>query len=450
MINLTPELKRTKGKPLYEQLYTYIKESVEKGAFLKGDKLPSIRTASSALNLSKTTVIEAYDQLLLEGYIESKDRSGYFICTDALQPKIPESKNADISPKITTYNDMIDKSFNEKLWANLVCSVIRDNTEKLFSYGEVFGESQLRNATVKYLKGMRGVTAQPYQVIIGAGMNNLASTLTKLLPSQKSVAFEYPGFNKGVNIFEERGFSCTPIPLKNGELDITALYDSGAKLVFVTPSHQYPTGSVMSASVRRKLIEWARQTDAYIIEDDYDSVLRFHGRPISALQGYAPDRVIHFGSFSKLVIPAMRISYMVLPEKLSNELLTREDIYMQSASVTEQLALAKFIDLGYFERHIRKIRKVYSERNELITKELLKNGREYLSVMGNQSGFHILLKAHNCDTAKLKSLLLKKGIRIELTPGLDDNIILLYYSGIYDEKEFVSLFISTLKSCKKS
>lgn len=436
MVDLLPALDRNSKKSLYEQLYEYVKQCAQNGVFLKNDKMPSVRAAANSLGISKTTVVQAYDQLVLEGYLEARDRSGYFICADSQQGHILSSAEPEVEFKSNyhTYNDEVDeKTFDEKQWAGLIASVIRDK-KSLLSYGEVFGEFPLRKAINNYLAGMRGVVTEPTRIIIGAGMHNLINVLKSFIPRCK-IAFEYPGFEKGMKLFAREGFDCVPIPLVKDGLDMDLLYKSGARLVFVTPSHQYPTGAVMSVSTRSRLIEWARSTDSYIIEDDYDSILRFHGRPIPALQGMDPARIIHFGSFSKLIIPAMRISYMVLPKNLAKELFESENLYMQPVSRVEQLALAEFIDRGYFERHIRKIRKAYSVKNDNLTRIITADNSPRIKLIGNQSGFHILLKIDVGDISALRGMLLKKGIRIEPIAGLE-NIVMVYYSGVEDEKEF--------------
>lgn len=447
MVNLLPTLSKNSGKPIYEQLYEYIRSQVESGVFEVGDKLPSIRWAATSLGVSKTTVIEAYDQLLLEGYIDSRDRSGYYISASGVGGIIPTS--GEQLPELShtpSFNDRVDAdSFDEKLWASLVTGVIRDHKEVLLSYGDVFGEGELRGETAKYLSGMRGVVASPTQVIIGAGMSNLVALLDRVIGEEKTIAFEDPGFYRGVQIFENLGYNCVPIPLGKEGIDVKSLYKSGAKLVFVTPSHQYPTGGVMSATTRRELVQWANTTGGYIIEDDYDSILRFHGRPIPALQGVAPDRTIHLGSFSKLVIPAVRVSYMVLPVELTKSLLTKDDIYIQPASRTEQLALAQFIAGGHFERHIRRIRKVYSAKNDKLCKLIAKEGQDLLKVVGNQSGFHLLLQVKTSDAVALKDSLAKLGIRVEVVAGFESTL-LVYYSGVTDEENFFKTLFEQVKS----
>ena len=219
--------------------------------------------------------------------------------------------------------------------------------------------------------------SKPEQVVIGAGIQYLFGLIASTFKSEySSIAFEYPGFSKGMYIFEDYGYKMVKIPLEKDGIDMKTLEASQANIVYVSPSHQYPTGNVMAIKKRLQLLDWAKKNNAYIIEDDYDSLLRYEGYPVPALQGLNEgENVIYVGSFSKLLIPALRISFMILPVSLMAKFEAILPRYSQSVSKIEQLALENFMSEGAFERHIRRIKKIYGRKNALLIEAFKQIGR---------------------------------------------------------------------------
>ncbi|HAS73555.1 MAG TPA: hypothetical protein DCS67_05370, partial [Clostridiales bacterium UBA8960] len=310
------------GSPKYIQLYEYIRKEIELGNLKNREKLPSVRMLSKMLSISKVTVENAYSQLLVEGYIESKNKSGYYVMEfeadelgqfkkhlKAIEPQEIQALDA------TLYNTdgTEENAFNFSEWKKAINLVLEYETKALLSYGEPQGELCLRREIARFVHQSRGGVCKPEQIIIGAGIQYLFGLIaTGFKNDFLKVAFEYPGFSKGMVVFEDYGYQMEKIRVEKDGIDVKMLEASGARIVYVSPSHQYPTGSIMSIKKRLQLLDWAAKNHAYIIEDDYDSLLRYEGYPVPALQGLGEgEHVIYVGSFSKLLIPSLRISFMI-------------------------------------------------------------------------------------------------------------------------------------------
>lgn len=436
---------KSNGISKYIQLYEYIKGEIEAGAFKSGEKLPSVRLLSKSLSISKATVENAYNQLVVEGYVESKDKSGFYVLDfDAsdlgqFNKKIPESAtHAALVPKPKKYNSdgTEEKAFHFNEWKKAVNRILEYETKTLLSYGEAQGEYALRKEIAKFVLQSRGVTCKPDQIIIGAGIQYLFGLIAAVFKDQmNSIAFEYPGFAKGMYVFEDYGYHMEKIALEKDGIRISALEQSHAKLVYVSPSHQYPTGGVMSVKKRLQLLDWAQRCEGYIIEDDYDSLLRYEGIPVPALQGLSKgENVIYVGSFSKLLIPALRISFMILPDPLMqkfNSVLMR---YSQSVSKIEQLALALYMEEGAFERHIRRIKKIYGRKNQLLIEAFKQHETDLVKLIGQESGLHVTLRFDpSVDTKSVVEQCVAVGITLEVIEGYqNEQVIVFSYSGVPD------------------
>lgn len=398
------QFKRDTLVPLYVQLYDYVKEEIISGRLLKDTRIPSIRDLSLQLNISKNTVETAYQQLCAEGYISSRPKSGYFVSAIETIPfinldfPIPgfEHSNNSISHKVEYdfRSDYIDQgSFNFPVWKKFINRALRDN-KRFLTYGNNQGEYNLRKETAKYLRQSRGVNCHPEQIIIGAGVQSLLHLLCSILDqSYQTVAFEDPGFRKAQYIFKDHNFNIIPIPLEYDGININSLTQSRAKLVYVSPSHQFPMGSTMPVKKRNLLLKWAQDNNALIIEDDYDSELRYYGKPIPSLQGLnGENNVVYLGSFSKILIPSLRISYMVIPPSLLPIYKENMNKYNQTSSTIEQIALALYMKEGYLEKHIRKLRKLYAKKNQIIIESISSIMKDKVTIQGKESGLHILLE----------------------------------------------------------
>lgn len=431
--------------PKYFQLYEYIKREIELGHLKNSEKLPSVRTLSNMLNISKVTVENAYNQLLVEGYIESKSKSGYYVMSfeeDELgrfKKRMPSFDTQRFEePEHTLYNTdgTEETAFSFVEWKKAINRVLEYETNNLLSYGDPQGELCLRREIASFVHQSRGGICKPEQIIIGAGIQYLFGLIaTGFKGDISSIAFEHPGFSKGMVVFEDYGYAMDKINLEKDGIDVKMLEASGARIVYVSPSHQYPTGSIMSIKKRLQLLDWAAKNDAYIIEDDYDSLLRYEGYPVPALQGLGQgEHVIYVGSFSKLLIPALRISFMILPESLMNRFTPLISRYSQSVSKIEQLALENFMADGAFERHIRRIKKIYGKKNQKLIEAFDRHESALVKLVGKSSGLHVTLSFDlKVDLSRVIDDCRALGIALDEIAGYKQgNIVVFSYSGVPD------------------
>ncbi len=447
MIGFVINLEEKSKIPKYIQLYEHIKNEIHEGTLKEGTKLPSIRMVSEALKISKSTVENAYNQLIVEGYIESKYKSGYYVINIDIYDYNQFAKGSSPSIKlnkpkktiqIQSSDEQEEATFNFNDWKKMVNKVLEYDTKALLSYGDVQGEFALRREISDFLHQSRGGKCHPDQIIVGAGIQYLFGLIAALFRGEEAqIAFEYPGFSKGMYIFEDYGYQTIKVPVESDGINIKKLEASLAKIVYVSPSHQYPTGSIMPIKKRIKLINWATKNQSFIIEDDYDSLLRYEGYPIPALQGLNQGKnVIYVGSFSKLLIPSLRISFMVLPEPLLQKFNLIKERYSQTVSKIEQLALANYMSEGYFERHIRRIKKIYGRKNQLLIDAFKIHQNPYFELIGKESGLHVMLSfSRTVNKEKVVKEAELIGLKLE---GISDyegsDILVLSYSGLADQE----------------
>ena len=362
--------------PLYEQLYEALKQAVESGRLPKGSRIPSIRKLSEDLGISRTTIESAYQQLAIEGYIKSEPQRGYFVIFGS-RPLSRPSPGRRLPPpalpspiRFDLGTDRIDASHADlKLWKRHIREVLT-RQDLLTSYGDPQGEPALREALSAYAYRLRGVSAGPDTIVVAAGTQTLLSIVCGLT-GEKRVALEEQGFRQAEQVFSDCRMEISFLPNDGAGPSISHLKASGARLIYVNPSHASGTISAIPMSRRYELLEWARETGGLIIEDDYNGELRYNARPIPALQGMGDNQpVVYLGSFSKLLLPSVRISYMALPQNLASIYRERSSNYNQTASKTEQLALASYIGSGQMERHLRRLRKLYGEKSQIMLKAL--------------------------------------------------------------------------------
>ncbi len=438
-------------EPLYIQLYLYYKAAIEQNRLRESEKLPSIRGLSRILSVSKITVEKAYQQLMSEGYIKNYDRSRYTV--NKLDEIIFKAPTANMSYQHDhkqglkeerilydfSSGEMDIDGFDFSLWKRYISKAFFQK-ERLVGYGNIKGEEELRKEIAKYIEKSRGVYVHTEQIIIGAGVQSLLSMLCSMLKLEyNSIAFEEPGFRNGRRIFADHAFTIMPIKMKTDGIDMGELVNSRERLVYVSPSHQFPTGYIMPIGKRYQLLNWAEEKNGIIIEDDYDSEFRYFGRPIPALKGLDNrERVVYLGSFSKVIPPSIRVSYMVLPEKFLEIYQTKSSLYNQTASTIEQLALAQFMSDGHLERQIRRLRKLYYEKRKLFLEEIQTILGKNAKVNGTESGLHVILSLKSeLEAKELAARALEKGCRVapiqdyywELSPEKMPQV-LLYFSKI--------------------
>lgn len=396
----TPIFKRSSEQPIYMQLRGAIIDEINQGRMTPGMKLPSVRQFAEHLKVSRTTIENTYSQLLAEGYIYSEQGRGYFVeAIDAEAMATREEAQAGQSPgQVYRYDFakeyVAEEAFDFKLWKKHVNHVLNYDQATLYAYGERRGEMALREAICHQFYRSRGVVAKPGQLVVGSGVTPLITMLTRLFATKdiREVAVEEPGFSKAAHVLEAGGMTVSGLPVTFRGSDIHALTEGTARACYVSPSHQFPTGQIMSVSERQRLLKWADKCDGYIIEDDYNFELRYEGQPIPAMQSMDRDgRVIYMGSFSTVLAPAIRISFLVLPRGLNHRFDALAAMYPQTASKVEQLALAHMMTSGDFDRHIRRIRKHYSKKRELATRCLRQLLPEGFQVRQIKAGLQIIV-----------------------------------------------------------
>lgn len=419
---LTIELKQEKKEPFYEQIYKYIREEIRNGSLKKQDRLPSSRGLAAHLSISRNTVDMAYTQLLSEGYIESIPKKGYYVCE--LETSLTEERLIDdwIEEENTEKQWIVDfspngvdmENFPYNQWRKLTReAMITDNSE-LFQSGDPQGDLELRKTIRLYLHQSRGVNCQENQILLGAGSDYLLLLLGMLLEKEKKIAFEAVAYPQAYKVFQSLGFQSVNIPIDSHGMKVQELEHSGCEIAYVTPSHQYPTGIVMPISRRLKLLSWANEKEGrYIIEDDYDSEFRYHGRPIPALQGNdRKGNVIYLGTFSKGIAPAIRVSYMVLPQMLYRKFKEKLAFLSCTVSRIDQTVINRFMKEGYYERHLNKMRGIYRAKHDCLLQEL-KNFGEGLQVFGESAGLHLLVRLKTEQSDKeLAALAAEQGIKV--------------------------------------
>lgn len=410
MYNMTIRLQADSKQCLYEQIYEHIKKEIKEGKLLAGERLPSTRSLAEYLQISRSTVDVAYAQLLSEGYLEARPCKGYFVCKmDGMLRLAEETKEQSGQQEEDSYEEsgeavsqgaLLDFSPNGTdmsafpfgVWKKITKNILNDSNSALFSLGHPQGDWDLRVTISRYLHSSRGVNCRPEQIIVGAGNDYLLLLLEKILGRHVRIAMENPTYRRAYQIFQSFAYEIIPVPMDEGGMLVSELEKERVSAVYVMPSHQFPTGAVMPIGRRTELLKWADgDSGRYLIEDDYDSEFRYRGKPIPSLQASDKQgKVIYIGTFSKAIAPAIRVSYMVLPEQLLERYLEQCSFYSSTVSRIDQRILNEFIRDGYFERYLNKMRKIYRTKHELLL-ELLEPFRKSFVISGENAGLHLLL-----------------------------------------------------------
>ncbi|HIV86501.1 MAG TPA: PLP-dependent aminotransferase family protein [Candidatus Pygmaiobacter gallistercoris] len=383
-------------RPLYQQLYSWLAGEITAGHLAAGEKLPSKRSAAANLGVSLNTVETALGMLIAEGYLTSRPRSGVYVAD--VSPLIPAPRPAAPLPaaeqderwsyRFSTSG--VDVSlFPQKIWARIAREVNAD-APALLNHGPAEGEAALRGAIADYLLGLRGVRCDPDQILVGAGMEYLLGLLAPLLGGR--VAFERPGYPKARRILENGGVTLVDLPVDRAGLRVDLLAESGATAIYVTPSHQFPTGATMPVGRRLDLLRWAAADPVrLIVEDDYDSEFRFDGKPVPSLQGLDPHgQVIYVGTFSRSIAPGIRIGYLVLPRALLGRWRQRFAGYSCTVSRLEQQTMARFLAGGHFTRSLNRARGQYRRRRDALVGALRSSFGKDLTLLGAHTGLHLV------------------------------------------------------------
>jgi GntR family transcriptional regulator / MocR family aminotransferase len=417
--------------PLFRQIFNGLRNAILTGKLKPGTCLPSTRQLAEDLNVSRNTVLSAYDQLLAEGYLEGTAGSGTFVARnlpeERLQPgpiaprvhghhyqsrspskrgrklaaNLPDAGEVRLGDLLPYRNPIPFRyptpelaSFPFNIWSKLMAKYNRNPSYDLLDYSYPAGYPRLREVIAAYLKSARGVQCEAEQVIVvPSSQMGLDIIAQMLLDHGDTGLIEDPGYFGARAVFERAGIRITPIPIDEEGVSMSAIRKTrnDARIIYVTPSHQFPLGVTMSLARRLDLLEWARQTNAWIIEDDYDGEYRYTGRPIPSLQGLdGNERVIYIGTFSKMMFPSLRISYLVAPRDLAEVFIKGRILIDTQSSTIPQGALADFIEDGHFARHIRRMRKLYAERQACLIAAVKTELSGLLEVEERAAGMHLI------------------------------------------------------------
>jgi len=422
VINIDP----TAALPLHRQVYAEIRQAILWGRLSPGEKLPSTRALAQLLGVSRATVTQSYEMLLSEGYLETIVGSGTFVChqlPDELLNTTPipaKSQLTNSAISLSAYGKSLsDRAFLRvpeadveisfsygrpafdqfpiNLWCKLLSRHCNSQRNVLDYTVDSMGYQPLREAIASYLSRSRAVNCHAEQIIIVGGSQQGIDLITRILIDRGDwVAVEEPGYISARRSFLAQGASLFPVSVDESGLIVSSLTTGiipNIKLVYVTPSHQFPTGATLSLPRRLELLAWAQQSRVMIIEDDYDSEYRYGERPIPALQGLDQgNSVIYVGTFSKVLFPALRLGYLVLPQYLVSIFARAKWLADRQCSLLEQYALTDFITEGHLERHIRKMRSLYDKRRQTLVQSLLSHFGNKIEILGENAGMHVMVR----------------------------------------------------------
>ena len=439
--------------PLYRQIYLYIKEAIYNQDIKKNEKLPSLRGLAKELEISITTIEQAYFQLEVEGYVYAKANSGYYVkdqldCFDS-QDHLPMMESIEeISIESNPY--YYDRAcFNFERYKKCINKVINQYQDQLYYQSASQGEAFLRKEISHYVYQSRGVRCSSDQVIIGAGTQQLATLIIRILKMLDIHVFvvEDPSYIPIVDIFQNSHFSTLKVPVNDNGVSISQLPTNIPCVLYTAPSNQFPTGSFMPINKRIEAIKWAHSNHSFIIEDDYDSELRYLTKPIPAMQGLdkKSQSIIYMGSFSSTMYQAFRISYLILPNSLLGFYQQIKDQYNQTCSKLEQLALGLFMHNGDYQKGIKKMRKLYAVKLEMVL-SLLKNN-EHVTVTNRTTGIALGIQIKSKKTPEEIIQIAKEAkIKIRSYKNNEETNYLLYYNYIPKEniKKALETFLSQL------
>ena len=410
---LLVELDRAAPDPLHRQLANGLRDAIRTGRLAPATRLPSTRVLAADLGVSRRLVVDAYSQLAAEGFLLSRHGSGTRVATvDAASvPKRDTGELArhfdiDFAPGSPDLG-----SFPRHAWLRALRQGLAEIESHAFGYVTPQGLHTARLAVADYLRRTRGVLADPQHIVLCSGATQAIALLASVL-SDQTLAMEDPGFWLHRMVMRHNGIEPVAIPVDDDGLDVAALADSGATTMLATPAHQSPTGVVLSAARRTALVDWAR-AGHLVIEDDYDAEYRYDRAPVGALQGIAPDRVVYVGSTSKTLAPGLRIGWMVLPAHLVGRATLSKGLADAGSSVMDQIAFAKLLTSGGYDRHLRQMRRRYLTRRNTLLRALARYLPE-ATVLGAAAGVHLTVRIPDgCRVADLVHRAAEMRVRVE-------------------------------------
>lgn len=466
-INIT--LDSNLGKSLHTQIFDQIRNLIITDKLLPGDLLPSSRTLAEDLFIGRNTVIAGYETLTAEGYIETRGTSGTFVCnplpetlievskldqrrkqSDHVEPEpvlcfagSPGGDGASSRPEIDFWvGRSAAESFPLTIWKKLLVQTLNSPNLCIADYSDPAGLLELRQSIADHLAKSRGMDVDAEQVVITSGSQDGLNLVYRLLFNNfDTVYIENPCYQGAVYLFQSLGLDVEPIPVDSSGLMVSKLPLKQSSLVFVTPSHQFPLGVTLAQERRQQILDWAEKTDSFIIEDDYDSDFRYDGPPLTSLAGLDDSRrVFYLGTFSKSLGAGLRLGYAVVPKSFIDQTRQTKAFMNNGQPWLEQVVLSKFLKMGEFDRHLRRVRKLYKKRRDCLISAFKKHFPE-TSFGGHDCGLHLVWylpeNFPSATTIQLKArsqgigvYSLKSGAAVDFTENKSDNIILLGYSSV--------------------
>lgn len=463
------QLNRSRRAPLSIQIAHGIRDAIFNQRLQPGAKLPPTRDLAHQLKVSRTIVIEAYEWLVSEGYAEARQGSGTYLSEAvAMIPGVPspappprrrtdESIDAQISYDFRPGLPALDL-FPRVQWKTALTRALLNSEADSLGYGPVEGLPKLRRAIAEYVGRTRGLPVDPDRVVITIGVSQALDLMLRTLAPIPAIAFEEPSAEPVGRLIRLHNIPALPVPVDRNGMQIETLsnFNNPPTVIHVVPSHQFPTGVVMSLERRLNLLAWAKNHNAVIIEDDYDSEFRFDRSPPIALAALdSSQRVVYFGTFSKTLYPGLRLGFCVLPERLMKRFLELKWFSDRCVPVVDQLALIEWIETGIFERHVKKMRKIYTHRREVLVNTLTRQFGEQVTIHGVPAGMHVLAsidagftEREICDKA------LNAGVRVypssECFSGpIPDGPHLIFGFGMLSEEEIsdgIQVFAKSIKN----
>ena len=464
----TLEINRSSSAPIYRQIEDFLRQMILDGALLPSQKLPSTRELALELGVSRITIKSVYEQLISEGYVQGKTGAGTFV-SEGLDGETP------VVPAInTTRKDYLDGNFSQtaehisfsqasarygsilpfrpgvpaldkfpvKRWNKYLSRATTKSDIANFSYGDLLGSEKLRASIARHLADSRGMKVDPKQILITSGAQQAFVLISYVLMNKNdTIWYENPGHIAGRDLLKIVGGDVSPVPIDKEGLNLpyAVLNFSKPKLIFTTPSHQQPLGITMSLQRRLTLLKYAHENASWVIEDDYDSEFRYRGRPLPALAALDKvGRVLYVGTFSKSLFPSVRIGYVVVPEILVDTFAKTRNIFGQTSSAITEEALSNFMDDGGFAEHIRKMRRLYRERRDILLDALKNHCSNILEPQQTDAGMHIIADIKNGMSDRLAHLEL-------LNAGIDSLPLSIYYEGSVQRQALVLGFSGVQK-----
>jgi GntR family transcriptional regulator/MocR family aminotransferase len=417
-------LDRGRPRSLRAQLERGLREAIAAGTLAPGTALPASRVLARELAVSRSVVVDAYEQLVAEGYLQARRGSGTRVRADARRARgsSAERRSVPYWPVPTTSGASTPASglpdpalFPRQEWLRDLRGVLQEMPDSALLYPAPRGAEELRDALAAYLGRVRGVRAGPDQVVVCAGFSQALGVLCRALARRgaRRVAVEDPCFAHHRRIVRSAGLQAVPVPVDRDGLQVSRLEDLDVDAVVLSPAHSYPVGAVLSADRRAELVEWARRADSLVVEDDYDAELRYDRTPIGALQSLDPERVVYGGTISKVLSPALRLGWLIAPAHLVDEIVRAKFLDDIASETIGQLTLARFVASGGLARHLRRVRPVYRARRDRLLAALATH-LPAIRPRGEAAGLHLLLELpEGPDVEALVAAGAAHGVRFE-------------------------------------